>query len=1308
MMSLPNKTLFRLRHWSQTLLIWFALLILNVPLGAQWHSNLYPENWQRPTETTSFYTEKLIQDFSYAGYKSGTQAIPNAAVTHNVVTGYSADPTGTNDSTVAIQNAINAAGNAGGGVVYLPAGTYKISPQGTNNYCLRINKSGVVLRGAGAASTFLINTTTAMKGKTVIDARGTVSVGSAVSITADLPGPTHRIPVATPNSFALGDFVRIEWSFTDAWIAEHDQSAYWSATNTPPGKPANAEYIRQVLAVNNTEGWIEVDVPTRYSMKTRDGAKVSKLTGMQSGIGIEAFSVGNIQHTGTTWGENDYSVAGTAAYDAAGSFLLKMTGLHDCWITGVKSFQPSGNTTTAHMLSNGVGVSDSTRITLKDCWMGRPQYGGGGGNGYMYRIQYSNECLLQSCTADLSRHGFVISHAGTSGNVFLQCDDRTTGRALGSSSTPYTTGGSGSDNHMHFSHSNLWDSCHAHDSFYTASHRGTSGTVPHGLTSAHAVYWNTSGSGTRYASSGNPIVRSSQGRYGYIIGTKATSGTAYFASNPTSGNTAPADHLEGQNTGATLYPQSLYQDQLERRLRPVVTYKGNGSTGGTVPTDSNNPYTPGTTVTILGAGTMVRTGYTFAGWNSLADGTGINYDASSTFTIDNHLTLYAKWTPATYLITFDKQNGSGGSASVTATYGSAMPTATAPTRSGYNFGGYYSSANGVGTQYYTSTMTSAATWNVASATTLFAKWIPSTSTVTYDGNGATFGTSPLDNNSPYNNGSTVTVLGNTGNLTKTGYVFAGWNTAANGSGQSYSAGNTFTINTHITLYAQWAAGSITVSFDANGGTTPSETSKQTTYDSPYGTLPDTTLTGHSFVGWYTAATGGTRITDASTVSTANDHTLYAQWGINSTAHVASVDGIIGAAQTSADPPGYYVNKNLGLAGGTGSGASLTRYSMVPVIGFTLPTLPAGHTVESVTLHYEITKYRYQTNPTFTADAYLLNTPNPSSSGTGFYYMGPADSNANAKLIGSTDLPDAATGADVIPASPIASVQTLGGDALTMFKSLYSGNTPTQTEAFVRFNRSSADSDLTLTQIYERFFIDTAPSNLYLEITTSGPAVYSVSYDGNGNTGGTVPTTQSKTHGLDLTISDNSGGLVKNGYTFAGWNTAANGSGTNYAEGATYGPNQSETLYAKWLSAFDVWIQTNGNSNETFNGDSNGDGVADGLAWMLGTSNTSENANGFLPVANENTGDVVIAFKLRKAASRGTATLKLQYSNDLGKTDLWTNHTVVVPDTSGTTGGVTFVVTPVDDQDYNDVQATVPASATNGTGKVFVRLSAEAP
>jgi uncharacterized repeat protein (TIGR02543 family) len=80
-----------------------------------------------------------------------------------------------------------------------------------------------------------------------------------------------------------------------------------------------------------------------------------------------------------------------------------------------------------------------------------------------------------------------------------------------------------------------------------------------------------------------------------------------------------------------------------------------------------------------------------------------------------------------------------------------------------------------------------------------------TYTLTYNGNTNTSGNAPTDGSSPYVSGLTVTVLGNTGSLAKTGFSFAGWNTEANGSGTSYSQGNTFTINSNTILYAQWTS-----------------------------------------------------------------------------------------------------------------------------------------------------------------------------------------------------------------------------------------------------------------------------------------------------------------------------------------------------------------------------------------------------------------------------------------------------------------------------------------------------------------------
>lgn len=161
---------------------------------------------------------------------------------------------------------------------------------------------------------------------------------------------------------------------------------------------------------------------------------------------------------------------------------------------------------------------------------------------------------------------------------------------------------------------------------------------------------------------------------------------------------------------------------------PTITYDGNGSDGGSVPVDPSSPLTFGATATTVSVGSMTRSGFNFVGWNTAADGSGTDYSPSSTFTIYDNTTLYAKWIPV---------------------------------------GSY---------------------------------------TLTYNGNGSTAGTVPTDSSSPYNGGSSVSVIGNTGSLSKTSYSFSGWNTAANGSGTNYDTADTFNINANTTLYARWSPG----------------------------------------------------------------------------------------------------------------------------------------------------------------------------------------------------------------------------------------------------------------------------------------------------------------------------------------------------------------------------------------------------------------------------------------------------------------------------------------------------------------------
>ena len=98
--------------------------------------------------------------------------------------------------------------------------------------------------------------------------------------------------------------------------------------------------------------------------------------------------------------------------------------------------------------------------------------------------------------------------------------------------------------------------------------------------------------------------------------------------------------------------------------------------------------------------------------------------------------------------------------------------------------------------------------------------------------------------------------------------------------QTPSAGSTLTAGGSVTLYVSKGKQPVTVSFNANGGSVGS--SSATVYvGGTYGSLPVPTKAQHTFVGWYTSASGGSVVNSSTTVTNVNAHTLYAQWVANS-------------------------------------------------------------------------------------------------------------------------------------------------------------------------------------------------------------------------------------------------------------------------------------------------------------------------------------------------------------------------------------------------------------------------------------------
>ncbi len=360
-------------------------------------------------------------------------------------------------------------------------------------------------------------------------------------------------------------------------------------------------------------------------------------------------------------------------------------------------------------------------------------------------------------------------------------------------------------------------------------------------------------------------------------------------------NNATNAYLRVTFTGATAAAGNNRLDNIQLNATAIpssftVTYNGNGNTGGTAPVDPSSPYAAGSNVTVLSEGTLTRTGYTFSGWNTAANGSGTAYSTGGTITsIAANTTLYAQWTINTYTVTYDGNGNNGGSAPVDPSspynYNSNVTVLNEGTLTltGFTFNGWNTAANGSGTAY----AVGATITGIAANVTLFAQWIPAnTYSVIYNGNGNTGGSAPVDPSSPYASGSNVTVL-NEGTLTRTGYTFAGWNTSSDGSGTAYAVGATITgIAANVTLYAQWTINTYTVTYDGNGndgGTAPVDPNSPYNYNSNVTVLGqgDLTKTNYNFTGWNTAADGsGTAYAAAGTITgIAANVTLYAQWSI---------------------------------------------------------------------------------------------------------------------------------------------------------------------------------------------------------------------------------------------------------------------------------------------------------------------------------------------------------------------------------------------------------------------------------------------
>ena len=229
--------------------------------------------------------------------------------------------------------------------------------------------------------------------------------------------------------------------------------------------------------------------------------------------------------------------------------------------------------------------------------------------------------------------------------------------------------------------------------------------------------------------------------------------------------------------------------------------------------------------------TTTRTGYTFDGWYKESNYSGSQVTSTDIITVGH--TLYAKWLST---INLDQQGGSGGSGSVRGVYNLDMPEATAPSRMGYDFGGYFTLTNGSGTQYYSDNMTSVHIYDLSNGSTLYAKWTKAKYILYYNANGGTV--SPTEQTVEF--GSIINLI----TPTRAGYTFFGWYL----DGSLYSGG-AWTFTENKTVVAKWG---YTLTYDANGGwVTPGSVRLE---DGDTITTPIPTRLGCYFDGWLIGST----------------------------------------------------------------------------------------------------------------------------------------------------------------------------------------------------------------------------------------------------------------------------------------------------------------------------------------------------------------------------------------------------------------------------------------------------------------------
>ncbi len=444
---------------------------------------------------------------------------------------------------------------------------------------------------------------------------------------------------------------------------------------------------------------------------------------------------------------------------------------------------------------------------------------------------------------------------------------------------------------------------------------------------------------------------------------------------------------------------------------------------------------------------------------------------------------------------------------------------------------------------------------------------------------------------------------------RSGYVFKGWNTKADGTGKAYSAGELYSANGDVALYAQWKANTYTLTYDGNG---------YSSYSSKVENVVTTTIKtnmpnrfGYTFLGWSTnsSATSAT-YTPGSTISLSSNTTLYAVWksaqsvsaGNSNTVNIAfaeqawyykftpsssgeytfestgSIDSKVtiykadGTEIGSDDDSGESSNfkKTLSLTSGTTYYIKSFAYSSkTGTYSFKVTkNTPASYTVNfnanggSVSpTSVIVTVGKSATLPTPTKKYTLSYNANngsgaPSSQSVSVSCKGWSTSNTASSASYSC-------GSSYKPTTNItlyAVWYSNGSATISSTKPTRSGYT------FLGWSTSSSASSASYSSGSS---ISISSSTTLYAIWKKEPTSYTLSYNANGGSGAPSGHSGAKSYTIKTTVP------TRFGYTFLGWSTNSSATSASYTPGSTISLSSNTTLYAVWKSAQSV---SAGNSN----------------------------------------------------------------------------------------------------------------------------------